>query len=110
MKKFTINKLLNFIPEEFRGDLKDGMQKSNPIKVDGQNYYLIMISSFNCCCKMFFLVRPEFPEGKNLVKYGVSNDTPLDIKRISAIMKDNIITVSCKTLNDDDLEFELFVV
>jgi len=112
MKKniLTINEIFTFLPEKLQGKLPAGMQMSNPIKVEGKDWFLFLILSFNCCCETMFLVKPEFSEGQTLVKYGVLNDTPITIKGISAKMKDNVITVHCKTLNsNDNLEFELFV-
>lgn len=109
MYNLTSNEIITCLSSEFRGDLHDGSKRSNPIKVEGENYYLIMILSYNSCCEKFFLIRPELPEYKRVIKYESPSNIPISIKA-SAKIKDNIVTVSCKVLKDNsDLNFGLCV-
>ncbi len=56
-------KIISALPEEFRGNLRDGSRRSNPIKIEnGHTAYLeyaVVIFSFNCKIEKLFIIRVQ---------------------------------------------------
>ena len=91
-------KIISALPEEFRGNLQNESRRSNPVKVEGENSYVVVIFAFNRKIEKIFVVRVE--KDKAFLRKEFDARSEFDEHVISRV-------ISAKILEDDYLiEFE----